>query len=146
MKTFAQVLKENLTKDSFKSSTKPLTFKDEIKKFYIKDTSDIYGSRDFYKNLFKDPIKMVFYWCEEDWQGSLFVIYSYTTQSKQYYIYCDGYFGSCEMCDGFPNTEKSLDSHFNKINICNNINEIVHGEYTHPELLIKFKEFKDALI
>ena len=126
-KSFSEVLKDNLNKDSFQPPTpippiphappSPLSkddvFKKEIKKFYVNvnDIKKIYGSRSFYKKLFKDPVKMIFYWCEEDWQGSLFVVYHY----KNKYIYTKGYFGSCEACDGYPNTEESLLKQFNDL-------------------------------
>jgi hypothetical protein len=163
-KSFADILKENLTDDSFKPPPPPppsppskelepkknllsdITepFLLEIKKFYItvKDIERIYGSRSFYKSLFKEPIKRIFYWCEEDWQGKLFVIYYY----KNKYIYVSGYFGSCEVCDGFPQDEESLQRTFRCINVCNDVNDInIHGynpEYTHPQLVKDFEKFK----
>jgi hypothetical protein len=153
-KSFAEMLKENLREDSFKPPTPPPPTKDtkdtsllslnpfllEIKRHYltVKDVEKIYGSRSFHKKLFKEPVKMVFYWCEEDWQGSLFVIYSY----KNKYIYIDGGFGSCEVCDGFPQSEDSLMRKFNSLNISDSIENISFSTYAHPELLKHFDKFK----
>lgn len=82
-KSFAEILKENLTEKSFKNKQPKLVvptslildpFKKEISDFFIniKDLSRIHSSRTFYAKLFKIPIKISFYWCEEDWQGSIF--------------------------------------------------------------------------
>ena len=174
-KSFAEVLKENLTDESFKPPDKTLDktsdktldktsgktldknkdnynisdqFRSEIHKYYLnlKDLDKIYGSRSFYKKLFKEPVKMIFYWCEEDWQGSLFVVYSY----KNKYIYTKGYFGSCEVCDAFPDTEETLIKKFNSLEICEDINDIsIHGRYsdcTHPELVKDFEKFKTKIL
>jgi hypothetical protein len=150
-KSFAEMLKENLREDSFKLPIPPSPTKDtsllsldpfllEIKRHYltVKDVEKIYGSTSFHKKLFKEPVKMVFYWCEEDWQGSLFVIYSY----KNKYIYIDGGFGSCEICDGFPQSEDSLMRKFNSLNISDSIENISFSTYAHPELLKHFDKFK----
>ena len=160
-KSFAETLKENLNDDSFKPPPPPPPSKQvknifteikdefllEIKKYYVsvKDIERIYGSRSFYKNLFKEPVKRVFYWCEEDWQGSLFVIFHY----KNRYIYVTGYFGSCEVCDAFPQDEDSLERTFRNVHVCDNLNDIVLGynpEYVHPELTKDFEKFKNKTI
>lgn len=148
-KTFADTLKENLTKDSFKHTKQHNQilndpFLCELFKCYIsiKDIEKIYNSQNFYKKMFRQPVRLLFYWCEEDWQGRLFVIYSY----KHKYIYTNSYFGSCEGCDSFPNTEESLIKKFNSLNICDNINNInIHGydpKYTNPDLVKNFEKFK----
>lgn len=157
-KSFAEILKENLTQDSFKPPTPPPPSKQifnihgdinnpfllEIKRFFISmaNIDKIYGSRNFYKSLFRDQVKRIFYWCEEDFQGSLFVIYYY----KNKYIYTRGYFGSCEVCDGFPDTEESLLKEFTGLKISDTIEDIdIHGynpEFTHPELVKDFEKFK----
>jgi len=67
-KLFADVLQENLNKDSFKPKTPPLDiFKKDIHEYFInlKELSKIHNSRTFYAKLFKYPIKISFYWCEE---------------------------------------------------------------------------------
>lgn len=147
-KSFAEILKENLNENSFKPPDIPIQtldpFISELKNYYIKveDTKNIYGSRSFYKKLFKTPIKMLFYWCEEDWQGSLFVIYSY----KNKYIYISGYFGSCELCDSFPDTENDLERTFNNLQITEDFSSIKLSEYSHPELIKNFDKFKNKYL
>jgi hypothetical protein len=154
-KSFAEMLKENLGEESFKPPTPPPPirfikketsflstdpFLLEIKRHYltVKDVEKIYGSRSFHKKLFKEPVKMVFYWCEEDWQGSLFVVYSY----KNKYIYINGGFGSCEVCDRFPQSEESLIKTFQSLNVSDSIENISFSTYAHPELLKHFDKFK----
>ena len=157
-KSFAEMLKQNLTEDSFKppdttspekqppSHSNPVL--DDVYQYYItiNDIEKIYGSRSFYKKLFKEPVKMIFYWCEEDWQGILFVIYQY----KDKFIYTRGSFGSCEVCDAFPDTEETLVNKFNSLQLCNNINDInIHGRYsdcTHPDLIKDFEKFKNKIL
>jgi len=160
-KSFVQALKENLTETSFKPpppppprpkllvkhKERPTLFPEElldpflreIKKYYITEEGlkSIYGSRSFYKNLFKEPVKMGFYWCEEDYQGSLFVIYKYENK----YIYIHGGFGSCEVCDGFPQSEDSLRKIFRNLEICDNIENIKLSEYSHPDLVKDFEKY-----
>jgi hypothetical protein len=158
-KSFADILKENLNDNSFRPPPNPKlkepiqkslfpditdSFLLEVKKFYItvRNIERIYGSRSFYKSLFKEPIKRIFYWCEEDWQGSLFVIYYY----KNKYIYTSGHFGSCEVCDGFPQDEEALQRTFRHIKVCDDVNDIdIHGynpKFTHPQLVKDFEKFK----
>ena len=157
-KSFAEMLKQNLREDSFKPPDKTTSPEkrlpthsnpvlDDVYQYYItiKDIEKIYGSRSFYKKLFKEPVKMIFYWCEEEWQGSLFVIYQY----KDKFIYTKGCFGSCEVCDAFPDTEETLVNKFNSLQLCDNINDInIHGRYadcTHPDLIKDFEKFKNKL-
>jgi hypothetical protein len=102
----------------------------------------IYGSRSFYKKLFKKPVEKLFYWCEDEWQGQQFVIYKY----KNKYIYAYANFGSCEGCDYYPYNTDLLNKSFNSLNICNDIDNInIHKskpEYTHPEFIKEFNKFK----
>jgi len=178
-KTFAEVLKENLTSDSFKQKVEKLfpvknelnenltsncfkqkvenltsnnSIKNELKKYYIteNDLKKIYNSIRFYKNLFKPPVKLLFYWQEEDWQGSLFVIYEYKYQLNDIqitkYIYIRGRFGSCEYCDNVPDSNETLDKIFDILSICNQIKEIELPKYAHPELISCFQDFKKNLV
>lgn len=105
-KLFSEILKENLTSKSFKNTLSPkpsyntLFFdlhpvKKEIHKYFInlKELLKVYNSREFYGKLFKSQLKNCFYWCEEDFQGSLFTIYEYNV----WFIYTRGGFGSCEL-------------------------------------------------
>lgn len=146
MKTFAEILKENIDK-RFIYTLKPrrLTpFQKEIKQFFVNenDLEEIHGSRLFYSKLFKYPVKSVFYWCEEDWQGSIFVIYKYHWSGVDYFICCNGSFGSCEISDGYLNDNKSLDYIFNNLKIVNKIDDITFSDFNHPNLKIAFDNFK----
>lgn len=53
-----------------------MDFKKQISEFYI-NASHIdknICSRTIYKQLFKNSVKNVFYWCEEDWIGNILAI------------------------------------------------------------------------
>jgi hypothetical protein len=165
-RSFAEILKENLTEKSFKNGVppklkpKPLSyqildpFRKEIYDYFInlKDLLKIHSSRTFYAKLFKNPVKISFYWCEEDWQGSIFAIYEYSGK----FISVNGGFGSCSGCDFFirdseelhEHSQERLDKIFSHLTINENINDInIHGnhpEYTHPELINKFNIWKEG--
>jgi hypothetical protein len=165
-RSFAEILKENLSEKSFKNGVppkpkpKPLSyqildpFQKEIYDYFInlKDLLKIHSSRTFYAKLFKNPVKISFYWCEEDWQGSIFAIYEYSGK----FISVNGGFGSCSGCDFFirdseelhEHSQERLDKIFSHLTINENINDInIHGnhpEYTHPELINKFNIWKDG--
>ena len=154
-KSFAQVLQKDLTEKSFKN--KPLKrpkppikldfFKQEIYEYFInfKDLSKIHSSRIFYAKLFKDPVKICFYWCEEDWQGSIFTVYEYNNK----FISIRSCFGSCEVCDVLPNSQEKLDNIFYNLIISNSISDInIHGinlKYTHPDLIFNFNNWFDKI-
>jgi hypothetical protein len=116
----------------------------ELYNLFLKESElkNIYGSRTFYKKLFKKPVEKLFYWCEDDLQGQLFVIYKY----KNKYIYISANFGSCEVCDFYPYNSELLNKSFNSLIICNNIDNInIHikdSKYTHTELVKLFNKFK----
>lgn len=151
-KLFSEILKENLTSNVFLNDLSPKPsyslnnlhpVKKEIHKYFInlKELLKVYNSIEFYRKLFKNPVKNCFYWCEEDFQGSLFTIYEY----NGWFIYTRGGFGSCEVCDGLVNSQERLDKIFLELKITDDIN--IHGnllEYTHPELIDKFNTFKDT--
>jgi len=155
-KSFAEILKENLNNESFKQPLKPPKqktietnllidpYKKEVYEYFIdiKELSKIHSSRTFYAKLFRNPVKTSFYWCEEDWQGSIFAIYEYSGK----FISVKGGFGSCQICDGLPNSQERLDKIFSHLMFNENINDInIHGnhpEYTHPELISKFNTWK----
>jgi len=167
-KSFAQVLQENLTENSFKNKPIPPVpkkitscekvfdisdpFKKELYNYYItlKDLSKIHSFKSFYAKLFKKPIKIAFYWCEEDWQGEIFAIYEYPDNSNDYsgkFISIRG--GSCSGCDALydqhEHSQDMLNKVFSQLITYENIDEInVHGyspEYTHPELISKFQNW-----
>jgi hypothetical protein len=168
-RSFAEILKENLNSKSFKpppksliqkieqkimdqQTTSPLKLTDpyqkEIYNYFIgiKELSKIHSSRTFYAKLFKIPVKISFYWCEEDWQGSIFAVYEYSGK----FISVKGGFGSCEVCDGLPDSQEKLNKIFSHLMFNENINDInIHGnhpEYTHPELVSKFNTWKGNYI
>ena len=150
--SFSEILKKNLSENSFKSKKKLASnpvFMADLKQHFIKedDIKYIYGSISFYKKLFKEPVKRIFYWEEDVWEGRLFVVYKYNTK----YIYCSGHFGSCELCDNYPETDNELNTIFNEnIYICDTIDEVcihdVNKDYTHPKLIRDFEKFKNKLI
>lgn len=172
-KSFARVLQENLTENSFKNKPKPPVpkkitscekifdmsdpFKKELYNYYItlKDLSKIHSFKSFYAKLFKKPIKIAFYWCEEDWQGEIFAIYEYPDNSDNSDEYSGKFIsirgGSCSGCDAFitynphEHSQDMLNKVFSQLIIYENIDEInVHGyspEYTHPELISKFENW-----
>lgn len=157
-KSFVEVLKENLSSESFKPLKLPKQkshlnilldpYKKEIYDYFIclKEVSKVHSSKRFYAKLFRDPVKISFYWCEEDWQGSIFAIYEHDGK----FISVNGGFGSCSGCDAFitdseeirDHSQERLDKIFSRLIINENINDInIHGnhrEYTHPELVSKF--------
>ena len=145
MKTFAEILKENIDKDFiYKLKPKKLTILEkEIKDFFVNndDIKKIHGSRLFYSKLFKYPVESVFYWCEEDWYGSIFVIYKYLDN----FIYSDGYFGSCEICENYTKDNDSLDNIFNNFKIVTNLDDITFTHFTNKNLKISFENFKKEL-
>lgn len=127
-------------------------FKKEISKFYI-NSSNIYKNicnKSIYKQLFKNPVKNIFYWCEEDYTGSIFTVYEYLGK----YICVYGEFGSCTGCgDIFLNfiededvsqedLQEKLNQIFSNIIISENINDInLHNyniNYTNPDLINKY--------
>lgn len=158
-KSFVEVLKENLNSKSFKPlklpkqktnshlNILPDPYQKEIYDYFIcaKEVSKIHSSKRLYAKLFRDPVKISFYWCEEDWQGSIFAVYEYNSK----FISVNGAFGSCSVCDPFINdgevdchSQEKLNRVFSHLTINENINDInIHGnhpEYTHPELVSKF--------
>lgn len=116
----------------------------EIQEFCIvpQDLENIDGSKTFYKNLFKPPVKLVFYWTEEDYQGSLFVVYQY----KDKFIYKDGGFGSCDYCDRYPDTQDEINILFESLNVSDSIQEIEIPFYGHPDFLSDFEKFKNEFL
>lgn len=168
-KSYAEVLKENLNENSFKNSISKNrklenndkilndnikktenneTFKLEIKQYFLTqiELDNIYGSVSFYSKLFKDPVKLIFFWCEDSWEGTLFYIYEY----KNKYIYSSGGFGSCEICDNYPKTIDESMRIFNNLTIIDSLDKVKLNEYMysqpHPELYKKFNIFKNNYI
>ena len=142
--SWAQVLKKDLNANSFTEKAKfygPETFLQHLRQYY-KPTPNITCSIQFHQNMFTEPVKMVFYWCQDDWQGELFIVYEYMS----YYIYATGSFGSCSICDGYPETIQEQESLFRDLQIAStkekiNIHKPIGEEYTNPDLIKQFLEF-----
>ena len=146
-KSFSEMLKENLNEYSLNPPISitlppPSPFLLDLKRHYltVKDVEKIYSSRSFYKKMFKEPVKMELYWSEKDWQGSLFVVYTY--KDKYIYIHIDGEFASYEECNRFPQSDESLIKTFQSLNVTDSIEEILLPIYTHPDLVKHFDKFK----
>lgn len=113
-----------------------------------KDFDDTYGffgsGRSIYYNLFKEPVKRLYYYSEEFYSGSIIVLYEY----KGVYIVVYGSFGSCHVCDsweGINNLQElrsELETVFARMEYYNSIDEIrVHTFYS-DEIRSNFNEFK----
>jgi hypothetical protein len=146
---WSDLLKTELYKDKKAVSvkSKKITLKMKLKKLFLspKELERINTSMYFYSHLFKNPVRKIFYWSEENWDGGLFVVYSY--DSKKYgtiFIYSYGNFGTCEMCDPFPRTQELSEKFFDSLVACNNLNDIILHEYSHPDLVEKFNKFKSS--
>ena len=106
------------------------------------------NGRQVYKNLFTEPVKQLFYWQEEDWQGSTFAVYEY----KNHFVVVGGYFGSCSGCDAFEgistceDISNILNKQVNDAEIHKNIMNIELSKYSHPELCEKFDKFRDEFV
>lgn len=103
-----------------------------------------------YSNLFYEPVERIFYWREEDWQGSLFVVYRLRIQdSADCYAYVMGYFGSCSGCDYIEGTKHAHELNlkvkniFNDIQFTKDIQSIELGKCVHPDLLQNWKDYLD---
>ena len=100
----------------------------------------------------KDSPKLVFYWSEEDYSGSIFSIYEYNYDNKLYYLCLSSSFGSCSGCDdwenvlekgwcGEDNTQEKRDyilKEFNNVYVeTNKENILLNKKYIHPQLRTK---------
>lgn len=101
-----------------------------------------------YKNLFKSPVERIFYWEEESFQGTVYVLYKY----KNYYVSVIGFFGSCEGCDYIQGTKdietlilKTNHIFDTKIDIYTDINDIVLSKYAHCDLQKELYDFLEGL-
>jgi hypothetical protein len=131
--------------------SKTVTIQDELRQ-YLAETKTYYDSIEVYTNLFEPNvhIKLVFSWIEDDYQGSLFVIYEYTKDGKKYYLYSSAGFGSCSGCDYWESLngsniveiKEALNELLNNMTVTHDSNTIELGEYTHPDLKLKLEVFK----
>lgn len=105
------------------------------------------NSTRIYKNLFRDPVQRIFFWHDDDYCGSIYVVYQYTYQDKKYYILTHGGFGSCSGCDYIMGTYSKqefiskIENIFRQIDIYEDLNEITFSIYSHPDLKTSFNEF-----
>ena len=136
-----------------------ICIKKEMSNYLINfESDDLYeeygyvgNSKTIYLKLFGEPVQNIFYWSEDDYQGSIYVVYKYTSRdNKIYYIVGDDAFGSCSECDCWEGTrdlkimELKLSNTFNNLQIYENLNDIKLGKYTHPELVTCFNKFLET--
>ena len=74
---YTDVLLKNLTPNSFKTKLKqpPQPSKDDIKQYLNTNQGEYASTRSIYKNMFNEPVKLLFYWTMDDYQGPGIVIY-----------------------------------------------------------------------
>lgn len=114
---------------------------------FWKDYGYTGSARSIYQNLFRYPVDRLFYWEEEDFSGSLFVVYTY----KSHYIAVKGGFGSCSGCDHFEGTvglndlQRKLVEIVDEAQISENPYQIEIGEYSHPDLRRAFSRFLETI-
>jgi len=106
------------------------------------------GAKHVYKHMFTAPIKMIFSWEEEDWQGTVYVIYEYVLNNKPYYIEVNGHFGSCGGCDPFMDADNEqykdriIKALKTECNVYTSLSRIPIRKYIHPELKQKISQLK----
>jgi len=104
-------------------------------------------SRSVYRNLFMEPVKQLFYWEEEDWQGSIFALYEYSS----YFVVVKGFFGSCSGCDPFEGaTYEEVNERLQKIvthaELYKDIRAVELSKYSHPDLVQEFEKFRQEFV
>jgi len=118
------------------------------------------NSQELYQQLFnKDEyldMKLAFYWTEEDYSGSLFVVYAFkikedsNNENKIYFVYTYGRYGSCDWCDPYPWYQEDLDRIYYNIQGCYDIDDIKlynkdnkdKKDFINPYLIQDFSIFK----
>lgn len=125
-----------------------------FKQFKAKFLKDFTSCDQVYDKLFNPPVELVFYWCIEDYSGPLFAVYKYQSEkdseieNKEKFIYVQGEYGSCEMCDPLPYNEETLLRVYDDVRICDSIDEIdlaymkIDASYLSPSLVKEFSAFK----
>ncbi len=115
--------------------------KKELEKF-VNYSSE--NNRSVY-NLFKEPIKKIFEWVDDN---EIVVIYSY----KNYAVYVKDYYGTCSLCEGYFHRDTDKNEYTKKLYensiVFSSFNEarrtILKDKYIHPmlkESLLKTKDF-----
>lgn len=111
---------------------------DELFRGFLKNGKSVYY------DLFKEPVNRVFYCCENDYSGSIFVIWEYCG----IYIVSHGFFGSCGVCDPWEETESldilmdKLERVFSSLEYYNSIDQIELHQYYADYIIKKFYDFK----
>ncbi len=86
-------------------------------------------------NLFKEPIKKIFEWVDDN---EIVVIYSY----KNYAVYVKDYYGTCSLCEGYFHRDTDKNEYTKKLYensiVFSSFNEarrtILKDKYIHPML------------
>lgn len=103
-----------------------------------------YSSKGVYRNLFKPPVKRIFYACEDFYSGDIMVIFEY----KNIYIVSYGNFGSCCVCDtwesitNFSEIKRGLEEIFARLEYYNSLDEISIKNYCSDDIHKRFCDFK----
>jgi hypothetical protein len=135
------------------------SIEDEIRSYFItfkqfkaKFLKDFTTCDQVYDKLFNPPVELIFYWCEEDYQGELFAVYKYTIkdgeENKDKFIYIQGVYGSCDHCDPLPYNEETLAKIYEDVMVCDTLDEIdlaymkIDVSYLNPRLVREFSAFK----
>ena len=105
------------------------------------------NSKTVYQALFGSPvIKLLFYWGEDDYQGSLFVVHHNLLNNT--FFYTKGIFGSCEgddyfeICETEDEFNEKLNTVFNNGSVVDHLDKIELDDYSHPKLIAKWSAFK----
>lgn len=128
------------------------TIKNELKKYlihldssyFIKEYGCEVNSISLYRNLFSKPVEQIFFWKEEAYSGSLFVVFKYNNKFISIY----GSFGCCVQCDFIEGTGEyneifeKVNKIFNSIEIHNSFQDIHIPHFYHPQLKYKFSRFQ----
>lgn len=111
--------------------------------------------RQMFTENVNSPVK-VFEWIEEDYQGSMVVVYKYNFQGELFYLVFTGSFGSCSGCDAWyhlvgddlpvnddPSVIDYIQRTFNDVMVCNSITQCLQQNvYLHPECKSELLNFQ----
>jgi hypothetical protein len=117
---------------------------------YFKDHEN---SQDLYQRLFNKhenlDMKLAFYWSDDDYSGSLFIVYAFKIKNehKIRFVYTYGEYGSCDWCDPYPWYQEDLDRIYYNIQGCYDIDDIKlynkeKKDFINPYLIQDFSIFK----
>jgi len=116
--------------ETLKSHVKPLT------------SIDAYDEGEAILCMFDEHVHKVFEWREDNYQGSVFVVY----KLDDMFIYGHGSFGSCSGCDSWidatPQQKQTvLEDLLNGFQSVHQISDIAFGKYIHSELRQAWYDF-----